>query len=226
MSISFIVPCKNEAENIENTVNEIVKSVKNIYEYEIIIVNDASEDDTKNICKNLISNKNNIKLINNEKNLGYGGSFLHGLEFASKNYINLIPGDDAFPSEEIKKMTTNIKEYDLIISRPKEINDARELHRKLASKAFTLVVNFCFGYNLKYYNGIPLVKRDVINSINVKSKSPFFMAEIVLKVLKLKLSYDERDIFFRERKKGKSSIFNLKTIILTIIDLLKLRLNY
>ena len=123
-------------------------------------------------------------------------------------------------------MTTNIKEYDLIISRPKEINDARELHRKLASKAFTLVVNFCFGYNLKYYNGIPLVKRDVINSINVKSKSPFFMAEIVLKVLKLKLSYDERDIFFRERKKGKSSIFNLKTIILTIIDLLKLRLNY
>ena len=52
------------------------------------------------------------------------------------------------------------------------------------------------------------------------------MAEIVLKILKLKLKYDEREIYFIERKFGKTGIFNLKTIFKTIVDLIKLRINY
>ena len=52
------------------------------------------------------------------------------------------------------------------------------------------------------------------------------MAEIVLKSLKLKLKYDQRHTIHTERKFGKSSIFNFKTIIQTISDLIKIRVNY
>ena len=133
-----------------------------------------------------------------------------------KNYINLMPGDNCFPAEEISKMIKDLNGLDLVMSIPKEINDSREKHRKFFSRAFTIIVNVLFGYNIKYYNGIPIVKTQIIKKLDIKSKSPFFMAEIVLKILKLKLKYDEREIYFIERKFGKTGIFNLKTIFKTM----------
>ena len=226
MSISFIIPCKNEEDNILGTVNEIIKSAKNIHDYEIIIINDCSDDNTEFVIKEIFQNNPNIILINNNKNLGYGGSFIKALDYAKKEYVNLIPGDNCFEAKEISKMINNLNNFDLITSIPKEIHNRREKHRKFFSRAFTIVVNLLFGYKMKYYNGIPVVKNKVIKKINIKSKSPFFMAEIVLKILKLNLKYDEREIFFIEIKFGKTSIFNLKTIFKTIIDLIKLRFNY
>lgn len=225
-SITFIVPCRNEEKNIRPTVNEIVNSLLKDQEYEILIINDCSDDNTENVIKEICENNSNIILINNRKNLGYGGSFIKALPYAKKEYVNLIPGDNCFMSHEIRKMITDINNFELIISHPKEINDARPYYRKFASNTFTKIINFLFGYKLKYYNGIPVVKRSVINSINITSKSPLFMAEIVLKILKLGLNYDQRIIYFQERQEGKSAIFNLRTIIKTIIELIYLRVKY
>ena len=226
MSISFIVPCKNEEKNILGTINEILKAANQLKDYEILIINDCSDDKTKEVIEGICKTNDNIVIINNRTNLGYGGSFIKALESASKKYVNLIPGDNCFSGKEIKKMLLNINEFDLIISPPIEINNARPIYRKIASSIFTKIVNFLFGYNLKYYNGIPVVKRNIINSINISSRSPMFMAEIVLKVLKLKLKYDERSIFFTERSQGKSSIFNIRTVFKTILDLINLRIKY
>ena len=119
-----------------------------------------------------------------------------------------------------------IDNFDLITSHPKEINYARPYYRKLASNTFTRIINFLFGYNLEYYNGIPVAKRSVINSIDITSESTLFMAEIVLKILKLGLNYDQRVVFFHERSEGKSAIFNLRTIFKTIKELIYLRAKY
>ena len=225
-SITFIVPCKNEEKNIRPTINNIVNSLLKNQEYEVIIINDCSDDNTEFVIKEICENNSNVILINNRKNLGYGGSFIKALPYAKKEYVNLIPGDNCFMSHEIKKMITNIDKFELIISLPKEINDARPYHRKFASYIFTLIINILFGYNLKYYNGIPVIKRSVLNSINITSKSPLFMAEIVLKILKLGLNYDQRIIYYQERREGKSSIFNFMTIMKTIKELIFLRVKY
>jgi glycosyltransferase involved in cell wall biosynthesis len=222
-SITFIVPCKNEEKNIRPTVNEIVNSLLKDQEYEILIINDCSDDNTENVIKEICENNPNIILINNRKNLGYGGSFIKALSYAKKEYVNLIPGDNCFISHELRKMITDIDNFDLIISLPKEINDERPYYRKFASNTFTRIINFLFGYKLEYYNGIPVVKTSVINSINIKSESPLFMAEIVIKILKLGLNYDQRIVYFQERQEGKSAIFNLRTIIKTLKDLIYLR---
>jgi glycosyltransferase involved in cell wall biosynthesis len=85
MSISFIVPCKNEENNIKKTIIEIVNSVNSDQDYEILIINDCSDDSTETIIKEICAQNNNIFLINNEKNLGYGGSFIKALKVAKKN---------------------------------------------------------------------------------------------------------------------------------------------
>ena len=136
-----------------------------------------------------------------------------------------MPGDNAISSSEMKKMLTDIYNYDLII-RTGIIENKRAIHRRIFSKIFTIIVNIVFGHNIQYYNGIGVIRTKVINSLNITSKSPFFMAEIILKSLKLKLKYDLRHTIHIERKFGKSSIFNFKTIVQTISDLIKTRITY
>ncbi len=224
--ISFIIPCKNEEKYIKDTVIEITKSVKDTIDYEILIINDFSEDQTENIVKTLALNDEKIKFINNHIHLGYGGSFIKASKIAKKEFIYLIPGDNALPSDVIKKMLTNINDFDLIFGIPLEVKKDRQIHRKFFSKLFTIIVNILFGQKIKYYNGIGIIRTKIINSLNIKSNSPVFQAEIILKSLKRKFRYDQRSIIFIERKFGKSAIFNFKTIIRSVFDLLKIRINY
>ena len=90
--ISFIVPAYNEEERISGTLDEIIKSTTyfEIKDFEIIVINDCSKDNTINILNDL--NKNTrfikiLKIINNEKNLGFGGSVKRGFFFAEKKYL-------------------------------------------------------------------------------------------------------------------------------------------
>ena len=197
--ISFIIPCKNEEKYIKDTVIEISKSITDTIDYEILIINDFSEDQTENIANELALNNTKIKFINNNIHLGYGGSFIKASKLAKKEFIYLIPGDNALPSDVIKKMLTNINDFDLIFGIPVEVKKDRQIHRKIFSKLFTIIVNIFFGKKIKYYNGIGIIRTKVINSLNIKSNSPVFQAEIVLKILKLKLRYDQRSITFIER---------------------------
>ena len=73
ISISVVLPAFNEEENIKKTVtycNEYLAG--NFDDYEIIVVNDGSSDNTAGETQNLIVNNNKIRLINHEVNMGYG----------------------------------------------------------------------------------------------------------------------------------------------------------
>ena len=74
-SISFIVSCYNEENNIKNTINEINLAVNNsiIEKYEIIIVDDDSIDGTREIIKNLKRNK--IKLVHRKNKISFTPHF-------------------------------------------------------------------------------------------------------------------------------------------------------
>ena len=103
MSISFIVPCKNEEKNIQSTIIEIINSLETNKDYEILIINDCSTDNTENIIKKICKNNPKIIFLNNKENLGYGGSFIKALRQTIKKYVNLIPGDNCFSSMKLKK---------------------------------------------------------------------------------------------------------------------------
>ena len=79
-SISFIIPCYNEEDNISDVINEIesaIISFSNIV-YEIIIIDDASKDKTLKIIKEMQKVNKNIKIIQNKENKGLGGSIKKG----------------------------------------------------------------------------------------------------------------------------------------------------
>mgnify|MGYP001208876182 CR=1 FL=1 len=88
--ISIIIPVYNESDSILQLIIEAEKFLKSKIEYELIIVDDGSVDETVNI---LNKSKKNIKLISNKKNLGQSKSLLNGIKNSSYDTVVTMDGD-------------------------------------------------------------------------------------------------------------------------------------
>jgi glycosyltransferase involved in cell wall biosynthesis len=99
--ISVVMPVYNSGQLIHNTIISILNQT---YEdFEFIIVNDASKDDTLNIIKEYQKKDKRIKIINNNKNLGISLASNKGLDIAKGKYIAMMDHDDISLPERFEK---------------------------------------------------------------------------------------------------------------------------
>ena len=103
--ISIVTPTYNEEENIVELCNEVQKIFNEIgYEYEHIIIDNDSRDNTVKKIKNLIKENQSVKLIVNNKNYGHLLSPFHGIKQSSGDATILINADFQDPPELIKDL--------------------------------------------------------------------------------------------------------------------------
>ena len=223
-SISFVVPCFNEENNINNTIDEICFAISEstVNEYEIIIIDDGSTDNTLQIATKSHKQNNNIKVINNLNNLGLGGAIKKGLQYAKLNKIMFVPGDNCHKRTEIKKLININNNYDLVLTYYSNIQ-IRSFFRTLFTKLYTPFLNLIFGLNLPYYNGLGIYKRSILKDINIYTNSFTWQIEVLLKLFKTKnINYILVPTKLDERIGGKSKAFNLKNSILVTYSIIRL----
>ena len=106
MFFSIIIPIYNEQDNIVSLVNEISLSLKIFPKsnFEIVIVNDGSTDETSTILEDIRHNSQNIKIINNQLNLGQSKSIQKGISSSLYNTIVTIDGDGQNNPKDIPKL--------------------------------------------------------------------------------------------------------------------------
>ena len=107
---SIIIPIYNESDNIENLLNELLYNLKEYKDYEIILVNDCSTDNTFEVLSN-IKNKN-IKIINNSKNHGQSYSIHKGILNSIYNIIITIDGDGQNDPADIPNILDNYLSFE------------------------------------------------------------------------------------------------------------------
>ena len=227
VDITFFVPCFNEEGNIENTLNEITEAVnETLLSYEIIVVDDKSLDSTKEIVKQYIleHSSKNIFLIENEINLGLGRGYIDTSFIASGKYYMLINGDNAEPKDTILTILSKVGEADMIIPYFGKY-DSRSFGRVYASKIFTFLINIIGGYKINYYNG-PVIHK----TFNVMRWSPdthgfAYQAEIIVKVLDEKGTYEHVMIKNSDRTEGSSKAFTLVNIFSVAHSILQIFLR-
>ena len=100
---SVVVPAFNEAECLESLINEIFISLEQHSIFEVIIVNDASTDSTRDVLFN-IKKKFPIKTLNHQKNLGQSKSLLDGVLISKFDTIVSIDGDGQNNPKDIDKL--------------------------------------------------------------------------------------------------------------------------
>lgn len=108
---SVIIPMFNSENFIERAINSII--VQNFSEYEIILINDGSEDNTKQKCQKYLCK--NIRLINFRKNHGVAFARNAGLKFANGKYIIFLDSDDWFENNTFSIIDQSLKNCDLLI---------------------------------------------------------------------------------------------------------------
>jgi dolichol-phosphate mannosyltransferase len=93
IDVSIIIPCRDEEENVDIIYNNITSKIE-VINYQIIFINDFSNDNTKNKIKELSEKDNKVYLYNNLKK-GLGGAIELGLNKSSGNYITILMADSA-----------------------------------------------------------------------------------------------------------------------------------
>ena len=104
--LTIIIPVYNEEKGIKETLSRLLEVTK---EYEIIVVNDGSTDRTPEI----VGEVDGIRVINHEKNLGYGAALKTGINSANNDIICITDADDTYPNNKIPNLVGQLVENDL-----------------------------------------------------------------------------------------------------------------
>jgi glycosyltransferase involved in cell wall biosynthesis len=211
------------------TLKTILDSVikNNIFKYQIIFIDDCSKDKTYDKLLSIKQNNKNITIVKNSYNEGFGGSFLHGLNFAEMEYSMLLPGDNAHLENDISLMINNIKKNDFIITYYTNSKD-RIYMRYLFTKIYTPFLNFIYGTDIPYFNGTNIYRTTILKDLNIKNTSFSFQIEIILNFLFLKKKYTIVPTLLNEDKKKQSisKAFSMKNIYLVSREITKLFIKF
>lgn len=220
INLTIIVPCFNEALDLEYTIktniNDAKKYLKN---FEIIIVNDGSTDDTLRIAKRLDKKYSNIRIITHKKNLGLGAAILSGAKISRYDLITYLPGDGQVYVGDIIVGLQKAKDADLVLTYRKNRSDYT-LYRKFISSCLTILVRILFGLKYRDYNWVHIYKKTIFSKIRIKSNGVFFLAEIVIKADKQQMKIVEAESIYRPRRSGTSKTAKLLIILKAFFDLL------
>jgi glycosyltransferase involved in cell wall biosynthesis len=203
MKISVIIPCFNE----HKTINAILDKLKNLINFnkEIIIVDDFSNDGTKEILQK-IENSDEIKTIFNEKNFGKGYCIKKGIEKASGDIIIIQDADLEYDPTDIPKLIDPIKNGDADVvygSRFTGSDKKRVLFywHSLGNKFLTTLSNMFSNLNLTDMECCyKAFKKEIIKDINLKENRFGFEPEITAKISKKDIKIFEVGIKYFGRK--------------------------
>lgn len=165
--ISIIIPCFNEAKRLPKSVQKIEQYMNyKKYDYEIIIVDDGSTDNTKKLYKN----KKYITIISYKPNKGKGFAIKTGILHATYEIILCTDADLSTPIDNFEKLHKYSKEYDIIIGSRnlKESNIIRRQpqHRRILGKIFRKVSSRILNNEIKDSQcGFKLFKKSTMKNI-------------------------------------------------------------
>lgn len=213
-SVSVVIPAYNEEKNLAQTIKFLLDRLNgnNIFDFEILIFDDHSTDNTGKIADDLAEKHSQIKVIHNPRNMNLGYNITKGFQLATKEYCGFIPGDNETEPETLDNIFQNLGRADIITPYIKN-PETRLWGRRILSKTYVMIINAAFGLNMKYYNGLCYFKTEMVKKVPVSTYGFAYMTEILVKLLKSGASFIEVPLINRIRERGATKAFRIKNIV-------------
>jgi len=227
--LSIIIPCYNEKKSIEEILRRVNQSLKNykISKYEILIVDDFSNDGTIGILKNL-ENREKIQIHYHDTNLGKGAAIHTALKYANSDITIIQDADLEYDPFDYEKLLVPFFDANAdVVYGSRFLGGGKyvRIHffwHFLANKILTFICNLFVNLNLSdMETGYKAFKTSVLKSIELKEKTFSFEPEVTIKLAKKKYKFFEVPITYNGRsyEEGKKiglkdAFIALKTIIL------------
>ena len=213
--LSIIIPVRNESDNLDTIINHYSKNLKNL-DYEVLIINDFSKDNTLEKARDLFKSKN-FKILDNKKK-GLGGAINLGIKEANGSNIAIMMADQSDDINDLIKYNTLINEnkYDAILGsrflKGSKVTNY-PLQKLILNRFFNYFVGFIFWNNYNdYTNAFKIYKKKTLEEIApLISESFNIFLEIPLKIISRKYKYKIIPINWTGRTKGVSK-FKIKEL--------------
>lgn len=223
--ISLFFPAFNEEDNIGKLLLEADQFLKNrALNYELIVVNDGSQDKTTEIVQQLAKKNPKIKLVNHPKNLGYGAALKTGFRCSKFPWIAFIDSDGQFDIEELEKFLQARGQTDLLMGYRMKRRDS--LFRRFLARTLWLVDWWLFGINYKDVDcGFKLFKKEILKKIGeLKTQSAITETEFVLRTKRAGFKIKEIGVAHHPREKGEQTGGKFRIVTKAALEGLWLRL--
>ena len=109
-TVSFVIPCYRSAKTIGAVTAEIADTMAKLpqYDYEIVLVNDCSPDDTFRVIRSLAENDRHIAAVDLAKNFGQHAALMCGMRKSTGDYVVCLDDDGQTPADEVGKLLEKI----------------------------------------------------------------------------------------------------------------------
>ena len=225
--ISVIIPCFNEEKTIEKLVTQVL--IQDSLIHEIIIVDDKSTDNSRELIKNIANSNPKIKYFFKDENEGKGSALIKGFAESTGEIVLIQDADLEYDPQEYKKLlkpftSTNA---DVVYGSRFLGGDMIRLHffwHYLANKLLTFICNIFTNLNMSdMETGYKVIKKKHLQLIKLKEKSFGIEPELTIKLSKQKLIFYEVPISYRGRTYSEGKKIGLKDAFIALYCIFKYR---
>lgn len=209
LSISLFFPAWNEEDYLERAVNRAMAVLSRLSsDFEILIVDDGSSDQTGEIADRLAAQHPQVKVIHHPVNQKLGGAIRSGLTHSTKEVVVYSDVDLPFDLDEIERALHLLSylEADMICAFRLD-RTSEGIQRIAYSFVYNWLVRALFGVKIKDINfSFKVIRRRVLEAIELRSQGSFIDAELVVKALRSGFRVFQMGVDYFPRSRGVSTL--------------------
>jgi len=219
-SISAFFPCYNDA----NTIGDLVIQADRVLgeltdDYEIIVVNDGSRDESASVLAALTKQVPRLRLVHHLINRGYGAALRSGFEHATKDLVFYTDGDGQYDVNEISILLMLLTDDTHFVNGMKMTRQDPP-HRVFIGNLHRFVTRWSFWLPINDVDcDFRLIRRSILGKIRLSSSSGSICVELVKQAQRAGAQFREVSVHHYARRSGVSEFFTPKRILHTYADL-------
>src|SRR5437762_3520157 len=224
-SVSLVIPMYNEELNIEHAIAAAVEALtKYTDDYEIVIVDDASTDDSPGLVQRVAAENPRIRMIRHEKNRKLGGSLKTGFSAASKALVLYMDADLPFDPDVLGRAMRALHVTGADVIAGYRLDRTMEgFRRTVYSYFYNALIGVLFGWPHRDINfSFKLMKREVLQAIELKSEGSLIDAELIVKAKNRGFAIQQIGLDYFPRIRGTSHLSSPTVIVQIFRELVRL----
>ena len=223
VSISVFFPCYNEQANVGRTVEKALQVLGKLNaDFEVIIVDDGSSDNTGRIADEIAGRDGRVKVVHHQRNLGYGAALQSGFNVATKELVFYTDGDGQFDISEMPPLLGLMEQYDIVSCY--RLNRRDSIIRKINGWCWTRLICLMFGLKICDIDcAFKLYKREIFDKIELSSTGALIDAEILARAARKGYRITQKGVHHYPRTSGTQSGASLRVILRAFKELFKLQ---
>ena len=227
--LTVVTPALNEAEGLEQLVNELCAVLPELADdFELIVVDDGSEDGTLSLLEELHAGDPRVRYVSLSRSFGHQAAIVAGLEHARGDVVVSMDADLQHPPELLPEMVELWRSgYDVVYTIKRGSLQALSLHRRLFMKMGYGVLRFVSGMKLQFgQSDFRLLDRAVVDALVAMPEREKFLRGLVdwIGFRQIGLDYEVRPRFAGEGKYAFRQLLRLVTTGIFSFSILPLRL--